>query len=266
MQVITPLQACDSLTVEHRQMEKLLEALEQALQNENISSVRSLMRWIEPEMNTHFACEELALFPAVSPYHPMVLMEVEHEELMALRDSILEIIQQESINAEDWRRLKESGDRFIQEMLDHIGREDAGIFPTCERALSDDEKKTVIAEMDRLRAEAKKKPIPPCPKPERTFQVLEVKLNEAPSRSIFSEKLLETDGKEIKHLTIRAGDTLPGHWSPKQITLICLQGTGLFKASGQEVPLEPGKIVLISPQLLHGVQAETNCHLLLILS
>jgi hemerythrin-like domain-containing protein/quercetin dioxygenase-like cupin family protein len=265
MHTVETIKACDSLTIEHRQMERLLEALDQAFYNEHLSSVRCLMRWIEPEMNTHFACEEEALFSAVSPYHPMVLMEVEHEELMALRDSILEVIGSDSLDEPTWSNLKMTGKRFIKEMLDHIGREDAGIFPTCERALSDEEKKTVIAEMAQIRAKAKKAPLPALARPERSFKVLQVKLDSPILRPIFSEKLLDADGLEIKHLTIRAGDSLPSHWSAKQIILVCLQGTALFRASKQEGKLKPGSVIEISPQLNHGILAKTDCHLLLIM-
>lgn len=154
------LEVCESLIREHRAMEVLLEQLEYGLQNIACDSpaskkaVLTTMLRIEPEMNTHFACEEQALFPGVSPYHPMGLMEVEHVELLALRDSLLALLRQQELSAADVSRVQEIGNQFISEMLDHIGREDAGIFPTCEQALSDDEKQVIIAEMDRIREEA----------------------------------------------------------------------------------------------------------------
>jgi len=154
MQSVERLQACDSLILEHREMEKLLDALRQALFSHDLTSVRCVMRRIEPGMDLHFACEEQVLFPAVSPMHPMELMEVEHEELMTLRASIFDIMGGASLTEQEWLVLKQTGNRFIEEMLDHIGREDAGIFPTCERALSDEKKKMVIADMEQLRAKA----------------------------------------------------------------------------------------------------------------
>ena len=227
------------------------------------------MAQIIPEMNTHFDCEEQVLFPAVSPYHPMVLMEVEHEELMALRQDLLTILKESPtdapMDAETITRLQAVGTRFISDMLDHIGREDTGIFPTCERALSADEKQSVIDGMARLRAQAKQVPTPPISRPERSCEVLQVDLASPPTRAVFSERLLDTERLEAKHLVVQEGQSIPAHWSPKQGTLICLSGQGRFTANGLESELKPGTTVVMTPQLLHAVQAETDCHLLLLL-
>lgn len=85
----------------------------------------------------------------------MVLMEAEHEELMALRRDLMSVMGQVTLTDGDISRLQAIGARFINDMLDHIGREDAGIFPTCERALSNDEKRDVIEGMAKLRNKLK---------------------------------------------------------------------------------------------------------------
>lgn len=255
-------------------MESLLARLEQCLVGldapgdesaETVNRIRAIMVQIEPEMNTHFACEEQVLFPAVSPYHPMVLMEVEHEELMALRQNLMSLLEQPSPNGETLNSLQTTGARFVNDMLDHIAREDAGIFPTCERALSEDEKQTVIDGMARLRALAKQVPTPAISRPERSFEVLQPNLDSPAQRAVFSERLLNTERLEIKHLIIQAGQSIPAHWSPKQGTLICLSGQGRFTANEQDIELKPGVTVVMTPQLLHSVQAKTDCHLLLLL-
>jgi len=265
------LQVCESLIREHRQMETMLSQLEQRLSDlsnsgpDPVDAVRAIMAQIVPEMNTHFACEEQVLFPAVSPYHPMVLMEVEHEELMALRQQLLDLLGQGTISPEDSNQLQTIGSRFISEMLDHIGREDGGVFPTCERALSDEEKQSVIEGMAELRAKAELKPTPAIIRPERSFESQQIDLSTPAQRAVFSERLVDTDGLEIKHLVIQAGKSIPEHWAPKQGTLICIQGQGFFQADNREVPLLPGVTIVMSPQLRHAVHADTDCHLLLIL-
>ncbi len=60
-------------------MENLLARLEDALNSGQPESIREALTRIGFEMDVHFACEEQALFPAVTPYHPMILMEAEHE-------------------------------------------------------------------------------------------------------------------------------------------------------------------------------------------
>jgi hemerythrin-like domain-containing protein/mannose-6-phosphate isomerase-like protein (cupin superfamily) len=263
-------EVCQSLIREHRHMETLLQDLDVALQRlkpdlpESLNAVRKEMARISPEMNTHFACEERALFPAVSPYHPMVLMEAEHEELITLRNALSTLLAQCPDSTGHVGQAREVGARFISEMLDHIGREDHGIFPTCERALSETEKQAVIAEMEKIRAEAAQAPTPDISRPSPTLAVFQPDFSPT-DRPIFSRNLLRNPDIELKHLTIKAGEELAAHWSPKQITLICLQGEGLLSANQEEVPLVPGTCAVMSPRLQHGVRARQDLHLLLVL-
>ncbi len=272
---LSQLAVCESLLQEHRQMETLLEDLTQALNNLNpetpnaLEKAQEIMSRIKHELNTHFACEEEALFPGVSPYHPMVLMEVEHEELIALRDDLLTRLQHPSPTKAERSKIQTLGTTFINEMLDHIGREDAGIFPTCERALSNHEKETIMEKMDYIRAQAQITPTPSITRPERSFRVIEADLDSSPQRPIVSTHLLkptqlETEDKlEVKHLIIQAGKALSPHWSPKQITLICLKGNGLFTANDQEIELKAGVSIIMTPQLRHAIHAQSDCHVVL---
>lgn len=148
------LQVCLSLLEEHRQMEALLEKLDGLLAGlpETLAETREMVERIAGEMDLHFACEEEVLFPEVSPYHPMDLMEAEHVELMALRDRILAFSRQPGPpDAEAVAGLRAAASQLVQELLDHIGREDAGIFPACERCLPPHKKRSVVEGMQALR-------------------------------------------------------------------------------------------------------------------
>lgn len=246
-------------------MEKLLVSLEQALSLSSLDAIREALSLIIPEMDIHFACEEEVLFPAVSPYHPMVLMEAEHEELMALRQTVSDLLCQSSLSPDELDRLKATSTQFIQHMLDHIGREDAGIFPACEQSLSNAEKHDVIDGMENLRAKAREGQNPVFTRPARTFKVLQVELGCSPDRPLFSERLLDAENLQIKHLVIQAGHSLPAHWSPQQLTVVCLAGQGIFSANDTESKLQPGATIVMTPELTHAIRAETDCHLLLLL-
>jgi quercetin dioxygenase-like cupin family protein len=178
---------------------------------------------------------------------------------------LLQHCAQPALSEDGLQAIRDLGGRFIQEMLDHIGREDAGIFPTCERALSADEKEAVIEKMDEIRREAKQSPTPSIQRPVRTLEVAQIDLSQAIQRPIFSSRLMESDGLEVKHLIVQGGQSLAAHWSPKAIVLICLKGNGLLIVNEQEIPLTPGTVVRMSPQLRHGVAATSDCHLLLML-
>ena len=259
------LVACESLTQEHRQMEQQLESLERALSMGELEQARSMMARIEPEMNTHFACEEQVLFPAVSSYHPMVLMEMEHEELIILRTQFLDLLNQSEIGGAELGAIQTTGNHFISNMLDHIGREDAGIFPACEQSLSDSEKASVITEMKTLREKACNVGLP-TPNPSvRSFEVFKINLQTPAEKPLFSERLLNKGIFEIKHLIIKAGESLPSHWSLKQGALVCLSGNGIFRVNQEQFDLKTGVSIVMSPKLLYSIQAHTDCHLLLLL-
>ncbi|MCA9840534.1 MAG: hemerythrin domain-containing protein [Cyanobacteria bacterium HKST-UBA03] len=267
------IEACASLLAEHRQMEKRLSTLQEhveALPDErNLAkpqwqAIDAIMADIAREMDIHFACEEKALFPAVEPYHPMVLMEVEHEELMAIRNHILQFLAQDSLDSKDVEALKGLTMQLAEEMYNHISREDAGIFPTCEQALSYNEKQQVIAGMDQIREKAQTGSIPCFFRPERTFSVFQTDLESPLTGPIETRLLTEHAASKIKQLNIKAGESLAAHWSPRQLTLICLSGESTFLANTQQIPLQRGSIVLLDPQLHHAIEAKTDCCFLML--
>lgn len=280
----TDLQVCESLIAEHRQMEGLLEVLEAHLRKENEDfqedrqELTALMATIAREMDVHFACEEEALFPAVEPYHSMVLMEVEHEELMSLKSGIQEFLALEKMDSERMTAFKELGFRFINELYDHIGREDAGIFPACERALSLEEKQQVIEGMEQIRKRAKEGVIPEFSRPRRTFETLRVSLSQPLERPVSIRLLDESKDMQIKELLIQAGQALGPHWSPKKHILVCLQGEGNLIAARQQSSLQDkaviqngikeffseGSILKLDAQLLHVIEAKTDCRFALL--
>jgi hemerythrin-like domain-containing protein/quercetin dioxygenase-like cupin family protein len=263
------IQVCESLLAEHRVMEGLLLSLEKQLPAFSAggvfasqkAEVQALLGVIQREMNVHFACEERALFPAVSPYHPMVLMEVEHEELIELRGELLSRFE-----GGRFAEFEASSRRFIEYMRDHIAREDGGIFPTCEQALSADEKRQVLDEMAQIRTNAKAEDIPAIIRPEKSFEPIRIDPGATLERPLMISLLAERPGLQVKHLSIRAGESLPAHWSPKRLLIWCVAGEAAFNGNqGEPVALSPGVGVLLDPQLNHAIHAQTDCHLLLLL-
>lgn len=261
---------CDSLLDEHGQMEALLTSLSSLLGTpcerdpQSLMKLNNLMTTIEEAMNTHFACEESALFPAVEPYHSMILMEAEHEDLVALRSELLALLKNPEPTEKLVAQIKKTGSQFISDMLDHIGRENAGIFPVCERSLSDTEKETVLEGMQHIREAAINTPTPSVKRPERVFFAAKTDLKTPATKPIFSTQLLQLNGLTAKQLIVKAGESLPSHWTAKQGTLVCLQGIGQFIANNETILLDQGTVIAMSPQLTHSIVAESDCHLLLI--
>lgn len=268
--VNTPLQSCESLLAEHQTMEGYLDSWEKRIQGfvaETVFSpndkeaLQELLKTICHELNTHFACEEQVLFPAVSPYHPMVLMEAEHEELLALRTTCMD-----HFNSGRYDAFVETSKPFITYLREHMARENGGIFPVCEQALTHEEKQQVIDGMNAIRTLAKIEVIPDIMRPEKTAQRLTMPLDDIPERPVMVTLLAEKAGLHIKHLTLRAGEGLAAHWSTKQLLVWCVRGKATFTADLQPpMDLAEGTGVLVDPQLSHAVMAQTDCHLLLVL-
>lgn len=266
---LTQRNTCESLVQDHRKVETLLDALTQSLtllslDKNTINTSKNCLDAIETEMNTHFACEELCLFPAVSPYHSMVLMEAEHEMLIELRQLLYKYLNNAITSNDEITKIQDTGRQFVSDMLDHIGREEAGIFPACEQSLSETEKQLVIEKMAALRLKALTKPLETITRSERSFVTFQANLSSPATRPVFSEKLLDTENYQIKHLIIQAGESLPAHWSPKCVTIICLQGVGHFIANEQDIEVSPGVCIEMTAQLKHSISAKTDCHLLVI--
>lgn len=186
--------ACASLTDEHRKAEALLQVLESQLRSlqseekiassERLAMVQDTLDALTQEMDVHFACEEQGLFPVLSRYHPMVLMEVEHEEIIAWRDRLNEQLQKAEDGDVSIESICRAGLRFIEELHNHIAREDVGIFPMAERDLSLQEKQAVIQSMETLRERGKTEIIPPIIREPKNYYRVELDLNSPIQRPI----------------------------------------------------------------------------------
>lgn len=266
------LKACESLITEHRQAEMVLDALERYIRNileaEPIEiamrhKIEHLFNALFAELNTHFACEEEGLFPILSKYHPMVLMEIEHEELMELKQNMVQAFSQSETDSEQNKAFKNLGLTFIEELRRHIVREDSGIFPMAERDLSVAEKTLVVQKMNEVRQESTIAPTPPIQRPERKAYVVDMDMETPVTRNLNVQKLFDHDGFHVKQMTIQGGQSLPAYWSPYSIFLLCVSGEAQWEGQGQTIDLAPGKGLYMDPQMRHAIYAKTDCRLLM---
>ncbi len=268
-----PYVATESLVREHRQMEGMLDALEASLADYLATNSHDAARWralqrvfeaINRDVNTHFTCEEQALFPMVWVYRSMVLMEVEHDEIFAMRDLLLKLLNAEQPDPGARSELLELIPRFAERLRAHIVEEDRGVFPFCERMLNAREKERVIERMEEIRAEARENPLNPIVRPETWFRPIQP-VDTPYDRPVDVRLLAESTQLQVKEYRIRAGESLARHWTPMQVVLSCIAGEGVFRANAQAVPLMPGTHLLLSPRLYFSVEATTDCSLLLVM-
>lgn len=67
--------------------------------------------------------------------------------------------------------------------------------------------------------------------------------------------LVETEEMRLLSLCLRAGQALPPHAAPSDLTLHCLEGRGTFLAEDQSVELTPGVLVHLPRHVQHSLVA-----------
>jgi quercetin dioxygenase-like cupin family protein len=77
--------------------------------------------------------------------------------------------------------------------------------------------------------------------------------------------LVKTDTLEIIRLVLPAGKNIPEHQAPGLLTVQCLEGRVAFTAAGNEIDLEPGRLIHLNEQEPHAVRAVEASSLLLTL-
>lgn len=89
-----------------------------------------------------------------------------------------------------------------------------------------------------------------------------VSFGDVPQRGL----LVETEELRVMYLSLRAGQQLPAHKAPSDLTLHCLRGRGRFNIEDRVVNLQPGVLVHLPRQVEHSVTAEEDLVCLQVLS
>src|SRR5690348_12779816 len=105
------------LLADHRRTEALLTQLAHCLQTgESLEAIQALFKTLSDELDCHFACEEHGLFPVLSLYKTMILMEVEHDDLLRSREGFQQCLLA-SLEAQSYASDLLSTFQTFQEML-----------------------------------------------------------------------------------------------------------------------------------------------------
>ncbi|MGE5589607.1 MAG: cupin domain-containing protein [Bacillota bacterium] len=70
--------------------------------------------------------------------------------------------------------------------------------------------------------------------------------------------LVETDEMRLLSLCLRAGQALPPHAAPCDLTLQCLEGRGTFLAEDQTIEMTPGVLVHLPRHVQHSLVAQED--------
>lgn len=89
-----------------------------------------------------------------------------------------------------------------------------------------------------------------CPVPDR---ILRLPLGTAVGAAK-STTLMKSEGLELIRLVIPAGNEVPPHKAPGEITVQCIEGCVLFEHDGGAVEMQPGDLLYLCPQEIHALK------------
>lgn len=88
---------------------------------------------------------------------------------------------------------------------------------------------------------------------------------EAPANGIVSKTLQNDDRSKVIQFCFAPGQELSAHTAPFPALLQFLRGKATLKLGGEEQAASEGTFVYMKPQLEHGIRAETETVMLLIM-
>ena len=261
------------LLADHAAMNALIDELKPSLQeicrrqaSSELKKTQESMQQFVSIMNTHSACEEEAVFPTLTKYHPLSVLEAEHDELLLKRAVLLSGILNYTFPEDCSDKLYKQALEFFDLFQRHMKKEEHVIFPLVESSLSAEEKFMVLTQMEAFQAKARVIPTPEISRPPAEYTRFSFPISGTPVQEIQTRSVLEKDGVKIKTLGLQAGASLAAHWSPQQIIILLYSGNASWSTADTTLSLQAGDGILMDPKLPHALQAETDCLLLLVLN
>jgi hemerythrin-like domain-containing protein/mannose-6-phosphate isomerase-like protein (cupin superfamily) len=270
---------CDFLIAEHRQTESGLRWLEErlaALSGASPVSASSAFRakeadWLSvaefyagwaSDLYRHFVLEEEALFSLVSQYRSMMLMTVEHDDLLTLQAAFEGALTHSVSSGSAHPDLMRHFQAFQTRLQAHIVEEERGIFPLAQACLLPEEHQLALRRYQEISEQATPGAALSLLRPEPAFQVIETAVFDAVEKPLSYETLYEREHASVQHIRLQAGMKQALHWVGPHQCLFLLSGTVTLETRQAQIPLSPGQCVTLDSQLYFALQAHTDAHLL----
>lgn len=256
---------CDLLLRDHRDTEHQLEKLEALITvGGRWQEANALLDDITLGLKRHFACEEYGLFPVLSLYRPMILMEVEHDDLYSLLQALSHELGVSAVDQQDSSNLRATFTHLNERIRAHILEEERGIIPKAQAVLEPEEKALVqrkLAEVwNKVKDAGPGDPLLDRPEPEST--VWHTAIFESKPQPIHYQTLFEKEHCRVQHIEMKAGQALSRHWAPEFQHILVVKGQVMFVSEQGNHLLKPGSQVTLEPRFYFSLQAETDCHMI----
>jgi quercetin dioxygenase-like cupin family protein/hemerythrin len=257
----------DRLLSDHRKTEALLMELSVLIREGKAwEDIEGLYHTLITELECHFAGEEYGLFPVLSQYKTMVLMEVEHEDLLEAQERFYEALCQSQKAKTATENLNPLFEEFQDMLLCHIKEEEQGIFPMAEECLEPEEKALVQRKLEEAYtlitsgqsgAEFLERAKPTC-------QITHHDFFGTPGKPKQYHKLFGAEHASVHHIQLQAGESFKTHWAPEHQCLLVIQGEVVLRTETEEYSLATGDQVTMTPRFPFALLAKQDSHLLAI--
>lgn len=251
------------LLAEHRETELQLAVLEEMISASVVpwTTVQAHYALLAADLYRHFVLEERALFALLSQYRSMMLMEVEHDDLLVLRQGF-----EQSLNASVSAGVAEptllpSFQAFQARLKAHILEEERGIFPLVESWLEPEEQAKALRVFNVVKIAFEQQPIPLF-REKPALRIRETGLFQPPEKRLSYETLYEREHSMVQHLSLQMGMRQNLHWVGQHQCLILLTGEVELQTEAGTELLKPGLSVSIDSRLYFALNALSDAHLL----
>lgn len=243
----------ESFRQDHQETERQLRQLEIALREGNASGARDVFQQLKTDLLRHFVLEEQALFPVLSQYRSMILLEVEHDDLLALQDQL-----ETAIGQDDGLEALSAFEAYALQLRGHAKEEEEKIFPMAQSLLTPEEWAWVERRWRELSAQADLALVRPDPQ----FAVHPAALLSQPEKPIAYRTLYEKPQASVQQISLKSGQSLARHWAGQDQYLLVISGSGMFEANGRTVALEPGLGLALDSRLPFSIAATGDLSIL----
>jgi hemerythrin-like domain-containing protein/quercetin dioxygenase-like cupin family protein len=270
---------CELLIAEHRQTEGLMNGLETLLQRMLLAdkepeppswlSIRKTYRVLSEDLSRHFLLEEQALFAVLNPYRTMMLMEVEHDDLLVLQADFAGALNmaETEICAET---VLSKFEIFKQRLYAHIKEEEQGIFPLAETKLEPEDKIKVLRLYNELLETYQATRIAgetmALVRTTPRFQLANTNLFNAGDKPndkpMLYQTLYDRENTSVQHICLQAGQKQSPHWAGQHQYLVVLSGQVVFNSAGESHTLVSGDTLTIDSRLVFALSAVKETQLL----
>ena len=282
------LNCCELLIEEHRRTEEMLERLEASLLEiltgesptaQTLQEAQAQYQSLAHDLQRHYALEEKALFPVLSQYRSMMLMAVEHDDLLELQSAFAEHLMylnpaQPQVLA-DLEPLMPRFQAFKSRLLGHILEEERGVFPLANATLEPEEKVKVLRLLTEL-VETTEPEAYQLARPQPGYVLQRAKPPVAHHPPMAYHTLFAQGHSQVQTLRLQAGQKQALHWAGQTQFILVLSGELGFQTGrllgGQTVAAEdnvierlgPGDTLTLDSRLVYALSAHTEVLMILV--